>query len=171
MYAETKSHGWHAAPTLSLSKWLTCYALKSICQVPDFSWLTFLSCSAHVHSGLTVKISHALSCSRTKDHSFPSVHNKPPTLVLNMLHPHALKFKPVTQHSQPFHTNTAAAVEAIPAGELLRHETGFGDVQCLRQSYSIWNRTNTGFSFNAIGRNTIMQRGRGLWNCLSENIS
>lgn len=81
--------------------------------------------------GVNVKIFHALSCNCTEDHSFTPVDNNPPTLVLNLLLSQTLKFKqPLTKHSQPFHINTAAgAIEAIPVGRQLRHETGIGDVQ------------------------------------------
>lgn len=126
--------------------------LWKVCENTDFSWLTFYSVLPTSTQELTVKTFPALCCNCTKDHSFTSVHNKPPTLVLNMLLSQILKFKqPLTKHSQPFHTNTAAgAIEAFPAGRQLRHETGFGDVQCSRQCYSICNGTNA--------LNSLMQR-------------
>lgn len=78
--------------------------------------------------------------------------------------------QPFTKHSQPFHICTAAgAIETIPPGRQLWHETGFGDVQCSRHCYNIFNGTST-LTFKCKGRNKTVEKGRGVWNCLCENL-
>lgn len=126
-HAETKSHRWHAAPMLSLSRWLTCYALKSICKVLTFhdshfysalptstvDWpLKYLTLLAAIVPKITA--SHRCITSHRRLYSTCCTHT-----------PWSLN-SPLHNTASHFHTNTAAAIEAIPAGGLLRHETGFG---------------------------------------------
>ena len=85
-------------------------------------------------------------------------------LWLNMLHSHTLKFKqPVTKHSLAFHTNTAAARGAVPAGRQLWR----GLLGCSAPG----NVTASGFRPIL---NILMwmekQQCRGVWNCLTKII-